>query len=177
MGLRMLTRASAAHSCTRCTDTGGTAACVDLGDRRAIAEDFVQITDRADIGIAGMVRRTRQDRSPMVLSFCRTTRLRVGEQDGVAVRLRHLAPSVPGSLAAGVKTRVRENVRAPAHKNMLKRRADFAGQLDVRNLITPTRQIAKLALRCCSWLAAGSNLALHHVHPIARAAASIHLSR
>ena len=64
----------------------------------SVAEDLVQVAHRADVGIAGIVQPHARRVGHHGLQLLPHHRLGVSQQDGVAVRLRHLAAVGAGQL-------------------------------------------------------------------------------
>ena len=82
-------------------DAGGRAAFARLLLRLLGREDFVQVEDRADIGVAGVGAADARRVGDHRLELGANLRLGVGEQDGVVVALGHLAAIGAGQLGRG----------------------------------------------------------------------------
>ena len=126
-------------------DARGSATLIDLGHGFFRAEDLVQIADRAHVGIAGIAAAHARRVGHHRLELLPDHGLRIGEQDGVAVGLRHLAAVGAGKLRRGSQQRLwfgKDGRRLAVE--LVEAPRDFARQFDVRNLILAHRN--KIAL-------------------------------
>ena len=118
--------------CRRCGSPAAAQSCVSAVENALCRSNTGQTS-----GSPGSVRRTRAGSVTIGFSFCAHGLGRVLQEDGVAVRLRHLPPVGPGRARRRGQQRLRlrehgpvEVVEAPHH---------LARQLDVRGLVLAHR--------------------------------------
>ncbi len=110
-------------------------------------ENLVQIEDRADIGIAGIAATNARRIGDHGLQLLANHRLRIGQQDGVAVALRHLAAIRAGQLWRGrqQRLRLRKNKRLRSQiVKLIESPRHFPRQLHMRHLVLPDRNEIRL---------------------------------
>src|SRR5256885_15802876 len=111
-------------------NTGRTAAFVNFADGRSVAENLVQIANRTYVWVARIGTPHAGGIGHHGLELLPDHWLRVGEQDGVAVRLRHLAPVGSRQFSGRSQKRLwfGKNGRAPGAIEHVVAARDFAGQ-------------------------------------------------
>src|SRR5580698_8801585 len=117
-------------------DAGAAAALVDPGQRLRRGEDLVQVAYRALVRIAGISAADARRVSDHGLEFLADLGLGIGEQNGVAVALRHLAAIGTGELGRGREQHfgLGQNFVVAEFVELVETPRHFPRELDVRHL-------------------------------------------